>query len=65
MIVLSRLLAGRLATVTGHYQMALARVLTYIDEYGSVCFWLVSNSFALFIAQTCNKYDVETRKPHS
>ena len=65
-------MAGRLATITGHDQMALARVLTYpmghnthIDEYGSACLWPVSNSFALFSAQTCHKYDVETRTPHS
>jgi hypothetical protein len=40
-------------------------VITHIDEYGSACLWPVSHSFALFSAQTCNKYDVETRKPHS
>ena len=39
--------------------------MIHIVEYGSACLWPVSNSFALFSAQTCNKYDVETRKPHS
>ena len=31
---------------------------------GTACLWPVFNSLYLFSAQTCNKYDVETRKPH-